>query len=1297
MDFIKKLLDGNERELKKIWKIVHKINDLEGGIQQLPDLELAGKTQEFRERLQAGETLDDVLPEAFAVVREVSKRTIGLRHFDVQMIGGIVLHQGRISEMKTGEGKTLVATLPLYLNALEGRGAHLITVNDYLAKRDARWMAPIFNFLGLSVGIIQHEESYRYDPSVELDDESITQLVPVPRKEAYQADITYGTNNEFGFDYLRDNMVHNIEDCVQRELNYAIVDEVDSILIDEARTPLIISGMGVQSTDLYVKFAKLAKRLVKGTHYTVDEKAHSVPLTEEGVRRVEEFMGVSNLFDNDNIELAHQINQALRAKELYKLDDNYVIKDGEVIIVDEFTGRLMFGRRYSDGLHQAIEAKEGVPVRQEDQTLATITFQNFFRLYGKLAGMTGTAATEEKEFRNIYHLDVVIIPPNRPMRRTDTPDLIYKSEAGKFAAVVRDIVDMNSGGRPILVGTTSIEKSEYLAKLLRKEGLQVNVLNGRLHEIEAKIIAQAGRKGTVTIATNMAGRGVDILLGGNYSKIGETALTHPLRDHSLRAVKELSDFISEKNRLHSSWRDTAKSPPDEFEKAHEEAKLGEDLKALTETRAKLQAVRHNIMEEGILPRRIVNYGVSNNMELARSLARCEPVEEQLDRLGEQIQSWNDLLSEAGRKLQGGAFEVIGKKTLFDELLEILKQSPPAGGDDASAMEISWDGELKELEDAETEQAIEQAVVREEEDGEVSPANKAEINGIKLGIIERNSRRLSQQSAQLLTRLTAGAERPSGAAVAMISSNLDRFIGILKQFQFTRFAPSEEKHIGRITHEFTGKSAHGKSEEGSIHRLIMHFALKREEILWNFARIQDGQAGQETLGVIARRIAGDDDSYASFRQGYLKAVEEFQGHMKSYTEKAFALTGQILGSVSSMMEQFRQENELMREGIQQGFVQGILEELGDDEMARRINANLSEILDRESLKQTCEAERAEIVSQGGLHIIGTERHESRRIDNQLRGRAGRQGDPGSSRFYISLEDDLMRLFGSDRISGLMEKLGFEEDSPLEHSWLTSAIENAQKNVENRNFDIRKTVLEYDEVMNEHRRVIYADRRKILENQSAKPHVMAMICEYVDRLVDTYAPENLPVEEWDIQTLFKTCRETFVVLPENAGVEDLMQGRNEYIKKTVRRWAEYVYNAKEARLSSEIMRQIERFALLKVIDDKWIDHLYAMEMLREGVGLRGYGQKDPRVEYINEAFSMFEGLKSRIVEDTLQFLYKVEIRAAPRETAASHRNIRTNREDGQPAGGGTVRRETRKVGRNDACPCGSGKKYKKCCGR
>jgi preprotein translocase subunit SecA len=857
---ILKFIEGSARELKKLERVVQTINSYEPKMEKLSDADLRAKTEEFRSRLEKGETLDDLLPEAFAVVREASKRTIGLRHFDVQMMGGIVLHQGRISEMRTGEGKTLVATLPVYLNALEGKGVHVVTVNDYLAKRDARWMGAIYHFLGLKVGIIQHEIAFLYDPEYILADESLNHLRPVARKEAYWADITYGTNNEFGFDYLRDNMVLSIDDCVQRELNYAIVDEVDSILIDEARTPLIISGMAAESTDLYSKFARLANRLQKDKDYTVDEKAHSVPLTEAGVHTVENYLNITNLYDNEHMELAHHINQALRAKELYKKNVAYVIKDGEIVIVDEFTGRLMFGRRYSDGLHQAIEAKEGVRVRQEDQTLATITFQNYFRLYKKLAGMTGTAKTEEKEFRDIYNLDVVEIPTNKPMIRIDNPDQVYKNEAAKFKAVIKEIKALYEKGQPVLVGTRSIEKSEVLSSMLKREGIPHNVLNAKYHEKEAMIIAQAGRRGAVTIATNMAGRGVDIILGGN--------------------------------------------PPD---------------------------------------------------------------------------------------------------------------------------------------------------------------------------------------------------------------------------------PSMAEEIKKL---------------------------------------------------------------------------------------------------------------------------------------------------------------------GGLHIIGTERHESRRIDNQLRGRSGRQGDPGSSRFYVGLDDELMRLFGSDKISLWMDKLGVEEDVPIEHPWISKAIENAQKKVESHHYDIRKQVLEYDDVMNKQREVIYAERREILEGGDLKPQILNMIEALVDQFLATFAPENIHYEEWDLAGLFQACKETFP-LPFEAKVADLEGLRFDALREVVLAWAMTAYEEKEKALGEEIMRQLERFALLRMIDEKWIDHLYAMDILREGIGLRAYGQKDPRIEYINEAFEMFEGLKSRIQEDTVRFLYKVQIKIGELERRQPHVRVTGTNKD-ENGKGVTVRRQGVKIGRNDPCPCGSGKKYKKCCG-
>jgi len=768
--------------------------------------------------------------------------------------------EGKITEMKTGEGKILVATLPVYLNALMGKGVHVVTVNDYLAKRDSRWMGPVYHLLGLSVASIQHDVAFMYDPGYEDRDESLNRLRPIHRHDAYMADITYGTNNEFGFDYLRDNMVLDINDRVQRELHYAIVDEVDSILIDEARTPLIISGRGVESTDLYNRFARVARRLQKEKHFTVDEKAHSVPLTDEGVAAVEEALSISNLYENEHMELAHHINQALRAQELYKKDVEYVVKDGEIVIVDEFTGRLMFGRRFSDGLHQAIEAKEGMKVRSEDQTLASITFQNYFRLYKKLAGMTGTAATEEKEFRNIYNLDVVVIPTHRPMVRKDLSDVVYKSEKGKFNAIVEEIERVHQKGQPVLVGTRSIEKSEVLGLMLKRKGIPHQILNAKYHEKEASIISQAGRRGAVTIATNMAGRGVDIVLGGN--------------------------------------------PPD-------------------------------------------------------------------------------------------------------------------------------------------------------------PGSTEDVKGL-----------------------------------------------------------------------------------------------------------------------------------------------------------------------------------------------------------------------------------------GGLYIIGTERHESRRIDNQLRGRSGRQGDPGASKFYVALEDELMRLFGSDRISGLMEKLGLEEDVPIEHGWISKAIENAQTKVEMHHFDIRKQVLEYDDVMNKQREVIYKERNRILTGEDLKPHIMDIIDGTIKKIMQLYVSPHVHPDQWDREGLYKAFRDTFP-LPFKASLEDLSADRMEALEELLKKWAIDAYEIKEEHLGGDLMRQLERFALLRVLDEKWIDHLYSMDILREGIGLRAYGQKDPRFEYINEAFDAFEGLKERIQEDTLKCLYRVQVKVDSLKETRRPQAVRTNRGDGD--GAPVQTRKVQKVGRNEPCSCGSGKKFKKCCGR
>ncbi len=884
----------NERELKRIQPLVDKINSLETDIISLSDSQLKDKTDKFRNQLKAGVSLDDILFEAFATVREVSKRTILMRHFDVQLIGGIVLHEGNIAEMKTGEGKTLAATLPVYLNALSKKGVHVITVNDYLAKRDAQWMGPVYNFLGLSVGVIQHDSSFLFDPSFKSDDKSINFLRACSKTEAYSADVTYGTNNEFGFDYLRDNMKYDISDYCQRELNYAIVDEVDSILIDEARTPLIISGPSEESTDKYYKINKIIPKLKNETDFTIDEKAKNAILTEDGGLHVENLLGIDNLFDPVNIELVHHVLQGLKAHNLFKKDIDYVVKNGEVMIVDEFTGRLMPGRRWSDGLHQAIEAREGVKIESENQTLASITFQNYFRMYDKLAGMTGTADTEAAEFNKIYNLDVMVMPTNKPMQRTDSPDMIYKSEDYKFKAVINEIEDCHKRGQPVLVGTISIENSERLSKELKKKKISHSVLNAKYHEKEAEIIAQAGRSGAITIATNMAGRGTDIILGGNP-------------------------------------------------------------KGLT--------------------------------------------------------------------------------------MEMLKEK------------------------------------------------------------------------------------------------------------------------------------------------------------------------------------------------------------KGYTDKEWS-------------EALKKAEEI------------------------------------------CSEERENVLNEGGVHILGTERHEARRIDNQLRGRSGRQGDPGTSRFYLSLEDDLMRIFGSDRISGLMNKLGMEEDLPIENRIVTRAIENAQKRVEGHNFDIRKHLLEYDDVMNKQRSEIYSFRRDILSAESLKDRAIEMIQDTIDDLTAYTCPENTYSENLDMNSLFDSLYGIFGISKEQLKnrISDIIDVNT--LKETLITAVQNHYEEREKDTGQELLRYLEKIIMLQVVDNQWKDHLLAMDHLKEGIGLRGYGQKDPLVEYKKEAFDMFADMIHRISTEVLTRLFRFQIQAeedAVKIPAQKQQRLVYSRGESSAEQPVKPVKKGKKTGRNEPCPCGSGMKYKKCCGK
>jgi len=964
----------NERELKRLQPRVAQINALEPGIQPLSDEQLRGKTAEFRQRVANGEPLDDLLPEAFAVVREAGRRVLNMRHFDVQLIGGMVLHSGKIAEMKTGEGKTLVATLPTYLNALTGKGVHVVTVNDYLARRDSEWMGRVYRFLGMSVGVIQHE----------LNDQQ--------RQVAYGADITYGTNNEFGFDYLRDNMKFDFESMVQRGHHYAVVDEVDSILIDEARTPLIISGPAEESTDLYYEVDRVIPRLKRGAttqgnvkaeereelektgDYIVDEKHKTVTLTETGMAKAEEMLAhrlvpdSGGLYDPVNMPLLHHIQQGLRAHTLFRLDVDYMIKDNGVVIVDEFTGRLMPGRRWSDGLHQAVEAKEKVKIERENQTLATITFQNYFRKYKKLSGMTGTAETEAPEFNKIYSLDVVAIPTNRPLRRIEESDLVYRTEREKYEAIVNDILEKEASGRPTLVGTVSIEKSERLSQLLQKRGIKHVVLNAKHHAREAEIVAQAGRRGTVTIATNMAGRGTDILLGGS-----------------------------------------------------------------AEHMARQQAIGEEVAEK--LPK----------------------------------------------------------------------------------------GEEKFVDDEE----------------------------------------------------------------------------------FVYFF-----HI--------------------------------------------------------------DGFYRVPRPDW----ERIYGHFKRQSD----------------------------------------------------------------------AEHDEVISLGGLHILATERHEARRIDNQLRGRAGRQGDPGSSRFYLSLEDDLMRIFGSDRISGLMQRLGMEEGVPIEHGMVTRAIERAQKQVEAQNFGVRKHLLEYDDVMNKQRESIYTLRREILEGKihlseeevvDTRGYTLALAEDLLDDLAERYIGKQVDVDEWDVDALKREASSAFGLDPrvlESVEVDGLSADQ---ISDELWTRVKGSYEEKEQQVGPEVLRTLEKQVALNIVDVQWKDHLYSLDHLKEGIGLRGYGQRDPLVEYKKESFSLFQDMRGRIESEIVQYLFRARlvlesegpdgpapapVRVAPRrptqltmnnpaaesvpafaaargQSSASASAVATPPRPARTGGDDvvkTVRREEPKVGRNDPCPCGSGKKYKKCHG-
>ncbi len=1154
-DLIKKIVGTkNERELKRISPLVERVNALEPQCEKLTDAELKAKTDEFKKRLADGTSLDDLIPEAFAAVREASKRTIKLRHFDVQMIGGLVLHEGKIAEMKTGEGKTLVATLAFYLNALEGKGVHLITVNDYLARRDVQWMGPIYHLLGLSVASIVHDESYLFDPTYMTKDYRYLNLRPVSRKEAYLADITYGTNNEFGFDYLRDNMKFSWDEYVQRDLNFAIVDEVDNILIDEARTPLIISGPAEESTDKYYTIDRIIPKLQRGAviqgdptqeeraaieaqgDYTVDEKSRTSTLTETGVAKVERLLGIRNLYDPRHIDTLHHVNQALKAYSTFKRDVDYVIKEGEVIIVDEFTGRLMPGRRWSDGLHQAIEAKEGVHIREENQTLATITIQNYFRMYKKLAGMTGTADTEATEFKKIYKLDVLVVPTHKKMIRAEFPDVVYRSEGEKFNAVVEEIEACHHKGQPVLVGTISVEKSQHLARVLKKKGVRHNVLNAVNHEAEATVIAQAGRFGAVTIATNMAGRGTDILLGGNPEFLARSDMENEWISRAAKlpfqGTKRYEDALRD---LRETYEDEIKRAEERYQKdgqIHEQQR-GEALKKSTEIHRHLR---------GLSPLRELRqeYEDVSTTELIESLHNFRSIPERYLEVKTSLEtSVLDLGGEDNSKVRR-AFEEA--RDALSESLERWQQA---------------DGEREELVEA----------------------------------MDERRRTYEEQ--------------------------LDEY-----EFAIAKSVLSRGEHAQLV------------AEYDEVRR-----AFEEAEVRCDEAR----RPYQEAIRAAQR-------TYEAKRQEYGRAVEEI-----------------------------REQLEKAPDSNRQRF---------------------DEIL--EKYIKVCAEEREKVIEAGGVHIIGTERHESRRIDNQLRGRSGRQGDPGSSRFYLSLEDDLMRIFGADRIQGIMNRLGMEEGVPIEHGLVTRAIENAQKKVEGHNFDIRKHLLEYDDVMNKQREVIYQQRREVLQGENLKEDVLAMGEAVGEEVVQRCVDENLSPSEWDInglsESLFHQFNFRLQLRPEQLDgltPESLQELILDEIGKA--------YEAKDERIGAPLLRQLEKFIMLQTIDGLWKDHLLNMDHLKEGIGLRGYGQKNPLQEYQKEGFEMFEEMVQRIQEGMVQKLFTIEIAQGEEleELEDQHRPRRMVLSHGE---GGeekarvtTVRRDSTKVGRNDPCPCGSGKKYKRCHGK
>ena len=1252
--FINRLFNAEKFAfLEKCVENLKLINELENQIKQLTDAQLAERSQQLKQRVKEGANLDDLLVEAFALVREAAARTIGLRPFDVQIIGGMVLHHGKVAEMATGEGKTLVATLPLYLNALTGSGVHLVTVNDYLAKRDTQWMGPIFHALGLSVGcIIAYRDEktplgnpgFIFDPTYMPADSRFLYLRPATRKQAYDCDITYGVGSEFGFDYLRDNMAVQKEQQVQRQLNYAIIDEVDSILIDEARTPLIISGPSEESPQIYYQIDRLVRKLVRDTDYLIDEEAQTVTLTDEGVRKCEHLLGIQNLYDGMHTELVHRINQALRAHAFFQRDKEYVVKNGQVIIVDEFTGRLMPGRRWSDGLHQAVEAKEGVTIESENQTLATISFQNYFRLYTKIAGMTGTALTEAVEFKEIYKLDVIAIPTNKPLRRTEYDDEIYRSEKEKFNAVLSEIEQMHQNQRPVLVGTISIEKAEKLSRLLSQRGLAHRVLHGKNHEAEAAIIAQAGRPGAITIATQMAGRGVDIILGGNPEILAREETIQNIRTRLAGSKPQTNPktFLDSINELEAHYKKTLEEIEEKFRP---------DLEKL----------------KGIMLEKEKNFSLLD-----------QKLRENIDRTV---------------FLQAGGSEYQRLEPRLAKLWEKYKEAE-AAHNQAQAEFKDKPERLKEYKEN---------MNRAYRDWD----NFREACRRKFGIVTRNQ--IQDRAGLFVQTLEKPPERKE-VAVKTITAELQQYQEILENYEKT-IAPLLSQELS------ASKPAHLFRQQASHYRNLLQNLGKR---------VSEAQDEFTLKSVLAEHLSRESGAYRLFMDS-LESLEKeilssLGGQEYHQAEKDYrtAVTEyeKLLAEYQQALNQARENYELSRSQLETQW-QKAKEEL--EKSPKEFKELYETILEKYRTPWLKDHEK--VVNAGGLHIIGTERYESRRIDNQLKGRAGRQGDPGSSRFYLSLEDDLLRIFGADRLAGIMASL--PEGDKITHPLITRTINNAQKKVEARNFEIRKQLLEFDNVLHEQRKIIYALRQDILEGRHLEEYVEEFASSVVDSLTQQYLNEKLPYDSWNIEGLLHYLHTGFglvvnVTRPEiKAEYPTWCESLCEQIKNALVN----AYQEKKATLGP-VLPEIQKIIMLQVIDTKWRSHLRNLDELREGISLRAYAQRDPLIAYKHEGYALFQELLSSAREEILAGLLRVQVSptqlaftrpAGPKVAGYVHQSVdhfdKTPEAEKQPDTPGSSKvissvipgpgqqtpLRVKKVRRNDPCPCGSGKKYKKCCGK